>query len=142
MTDLPESALSESSLSAAYWTGARRNRLVLQRCGDCGRVRHYPQLLCPVCHSFAVEHVTATGRGTVHSWTVSHHAFAPEFRDEVPYTLVTVDMEEGVRVLGRLDGPVAPSVGLAVTVAFEPAGADHPVPVFTPEESSSAHPPV
>jgi uncharacterized protein len=118
-------------LAEAYWAGARENRLVLQRCGHCGRIRHYPQLLCPACRSFAVDHVTATGRGTVHSWTVTHHAFAPELRDEVPYTLVTVDMDEGVRMLGRLAGDTAPAIGLPVTVTFDPAGG----PVFTPDGS-------
>ncbi|HEY1969469.1 MAG TPA: OB-fold domain-containing protein [Pseudonocardia sp.] len=119
-------------VSQAYWEGARRGRLVLQRCGGCGRVRHYPQPLCPGCHSFAVEHFEAAGRGTVHSWTVAHHAFSPEVRDEVPYVLVTVDLDESVRLLGRLAGTTPPRIGLPVTVAFEPAGAERPIPVFTP----------
>jgi uncharacterized OB-fold protein len=123
-----------SELSAAYWAGAAEGRLVLQRCGACGHVRHYPQMLCPICHSFAIEHVTASGRGTVHSWTVSHHAFLPELRDQVPYTLVTVDMEEGVRVLGRLAGDTPPTIGTPVVLGFEPAG-ERPVPVFSPVSS-------
>jgi uncharacterized protein len=120
-----------AELSDAYWAGAADGRLVLQRCGACGHVRHYPQMLCPRCHSFAVEHVEASGRGTVYSWTVCHHAFAPELRDQVPYTLVTVDMEEGVRVLGRLAGDGRPSLGAAVTLGFDRSGPDRPVPVFT-----------
>ena len=119
-------------LSRAYWDGARENRLILQRCGRCGRIRHYPQLLCPSCRSFEVEHVQATGHGTVHSWTVTHHPFTLELRDEVPYVLVTVEMDEGVRVLGRLTGPASPRLGLHVSIAFERAGDERPVPVFTP----------
>jgi hypothetical protein len=121
-----------AELSQAYWDGAREGRLVLQRCGGCGLIRHYPQVLCPACRSFTVEHVEATRRGTVHSWTVSHHAFSPELRDQVPYVLLTVDMEEGVRVLGRFSGGVEPRIGLPVTVSFEPgADPDRPVPVFS-----------
>lgn len=120
-----------TELSEAYWTGAEQGRLVIQRCGDCGHLRHYPQALCPECHSFAVESVIATGHGTVHSWTVCHHPFSPDLADEVPYTVVTVDMEEGVRVLGRLSGDTPPHIGLAVTLGFEPRSGDRPVPVFT-----------
>jgi uncharacterized protein len=120
-----------AELSDAYWAGAGQGDLVLQRCGDCGLVRHYPQLLCPACQSFAVEHVTASGDGRVHSWTVCHHAFQPELRDTVPYTLVTVDMAEGVRVLGRLDGDTGPHPGMAVRLRFD-TGGERPVPVFDP----------
>jgi hypothetical protein len=120
-----------AELSDAYWAGAEQGQLVIQRCGDCGHLRHYPQSLCPACHSFAVEHVTASGHGTVHSWTVSHHPFAPELREDVPYTLVTVDMAEGVRVLGRLAGDTPPRIGLPVTLGFEPRSGERPIPVFT-----------
>lgn len=121
----------EDDLTRPYWDGARVGRLVLQRCGECGLVRHYPQTLCPACHSFAIEHVDATGRGTVHSWTETHHAFAAEVRNEVPYVLVTVDMADGVRVLGRLAGDTPPRPGLPVTLTFDPPGAERPTPVFT-----------
>lgn len=121
-----------TELSDAYWAGAAEGALVLQRCAACGHVRHYPQVLCPVCHSFETEHVTATGRGAVHSWTVCHHAFAPDVADEVPYTLVTVDMEEGVRVLGRLEGEVTLRIGLPVTLRFDPTDGGRPRPVFSP----------
>ena len=35
---------------------------MLQRCADCGRVRHYPRPLCDACHSFAVDWVEAPAR--------------------------------------------------------------------------------
>lgn len=120
-------------VSAAYWRGAEAGVLVLQRCASCGRVRHYPRTLCDRCWSAEVEAVEADGRGTVHSWTVTHHVFAPELADEVPYTLVTVDMAEGVRVLGRLDGDVAPALDLPVRITFRPGLDGVPVPHFLPD---------
>lgn len=124
-----------TELTDAYWEGARKGRLVLQRCGDCGLVRHYPQLLCPACHSFAVEHVDAAGTGSVHSWTVSHHAFNANVADDVPYVLVTVELPEGVRVLGRLDGE--PSTGLPVRVSFAQQGGQTPLLRFVPDEGAT-----
>jgi uncharacterized OB-fold protein len=125
-----------SELSEAYWRGAAEGRLVLQRCADCGRVRHYPQLLCPACQSIAVEHIEGVGTGTVHSWTVAHHAFSPDLVDEVPYVLVTVDLPEGVRMLGRLSGEEPPSIGLPVRVTFAPDAEERPLPVFVPDRGA------
>lgn len=103
-----------NELSRPHWEAAREGRLVLQCCAACGKLRHYPRLLCDQCYSDAVVWKQASGRGSVHSWTVSHHAFHPGFRDELPYTLVTVDLEEGVRALGRWQSEVALSIGLPV----------------------------
>lgn len=119
-------------LSAPYWEGARQGRLLLQRCGACGKVRHYPQLLCGHCQSDAVEWIPSSHRGAVHSWTVAHHAFHPAFAEGLPYTLVLVDMDEGVRVLGRYRGDTPLALGLPLSLAFEPDAQDTPVPVFRP----------
>src|SRR5438270_7755216 len=97
-------------MSGAYWEGAARGKLVLQRCGECGKIRHYPRVLCDGCYSFAVEPFEAQGRGTIHSWTVAHHAFDPAVAAEIPYVLATVDLAEGVRVLGRLDEAAVPEM--------------------------------
>ena len=93
---------------------------MLQCCNNCGKVRHYPCLLCDACYSNAVHWKPATGRGTVHSWTVAHHAFHPAFADELPYVLVTVDLEDGVRALGRWNCDTPLALGLAVQGRFEP----------------------
>ena len=123
-------------LSRAYWEGAAEGRLVLQRCVNCGTVRHYPRVICPVCQSFGVDSLTASGRGTIHSWTVSSHAFSPAFADQVPYALVTVDMEEGVRVLGRLAGDPSLELGLPVRLEFRADPEGRPLPWFTAEEQA------
>ena len=119
-----------TELSRPYWEGAAAGRLMIQRCAACGKLRHYPRLLCDTCYSDAVEWVEASRRGTIHSWTVSHHAFHPAFKAELPYTLVTVDLEEGVRALGRWSGET-PFIGQKVAGAFV-ARADGLDLVFAP----------
>ena len=52
----------------------RARRLLIQRCTHCGKLRHYPRLLCGSCHSTVVEWIEASGRGAIHSWTVAQHA--------------------------------------------------------------------
>lgn len=98
---------------------------MLQRCAACGKVRHYPQVVCAACYCDQHDWIESSGRGTVHSWTVAHHAFHPGFAVDLPYTLVTVDLDEGVRALGLLDG-IAPkdvAIGRRVKASF-PIGDD------------------
>ena len=107
-----------TDLSRPFWEGAQQGRLLIQRCTGCGTLRHYPRLLCDQCYLDAADWIEASGRGVIHSWTVSHHAFHPSFKAELPYTLVTVDLEEGVRALGRWRGG-ALTIGLKVQGKFE-----------------------
>ena len=67
-----------------------------------------------------MEWVSASGLGTVHSWTVAHHAFHSAFAQELPYTLVTVDLAEEVRALGRWHGETELRIGLPVAGRFVP----------------------
>jgi uncharacterized OB-fold protein len=83
----------------AYWEGAGRGELVLQRCGDCGTTQHRPRGLCVSCLSDAIEHFVASGRGTVYTYTITNQNQAPGFREAVPYVLAYVELEEGVRLL-------------------------------------------
>lgn len=106
--------------SQPYWDGVAQGRLRLQICAACRKPRHYPQLVCPECHSLDCDWIDASGRGRVHSWTVAHHAFHPAFQADLPYTLVTIDLDEGPRALARLaradEGRLA--LGLPVILGF------------------------
>lgn len=126
-----------SDLTRPYWEGAAEGRLMIQRCTDCGTLRHYPRYICDNCHSFETEWVATGGRGRVHSWTVAHHAFHPAFAAELPYTLVTVAMEEGVRVLGRYALPDGAGLrlDLPVRLRMQPVAEGVALPLFEPEEN-------
>ena len=119
-------------VSAPYWEAARAGRLLLQQCGQCGRIRHYPRVLCDVCFSFAVSWVESPGLGVIYSWTVAHHAFAPDVAGDVPYVLATVDLAEGVRVLGRLSPGTDPGIGMDVRVRFAASGDGPPMLLVQP----------
>jgi hypothetical protein len=114
---LPET----STDSAPYWAGLRAHELRLQRCTACGLVRHYPRPLCPRCFGFDCDWLRASGRGTVHSSTIAHHAFHPGFKRAVPYALVTVDLPEGVRLAAPLaaDAATPLAIGQPVSIGFD-----------------------
>ena len=114
--------------SQPYWDGVREGRLTIQRCLECRRHVFYPRSVCPHCMG-DLEWVPASGRGTVHSFSIVHRA-PEEFKDEVPYVVALIDLEEGVRMMSRIvDAPEAVSIGLPVEVRFSGEG-DHRLPVF------------
>jgi len=116
-----------------FWDGLARGEYLIQHCRDCGRPRHYPRPVCDGCWSMAHDWRPARGLGTVHSWTVCHHAFHIGFKAESPYTLLTVDLAEGVRAMGQFRGAADTlRLGMPVVLGFEQQGAGPVLPVFRP----------
>lgn len=112
--------------SAPYWQAAREGRLALQKCRDCGALRFFPRYLCTACGSERTDWVDASGRGTIHSFTIVHRAAFPEFQARTPYVVALVDLEEGPRMMTNILGADAleVAIGDAVSVTFEARGAD------------------
>jgi uncharacterized OB-fold protein len=119
-----------------FWTGLRSDRLLLQRCDDCGRLRHPPRPMCPHCTSLDWSAVPATGRGTVVSFVLPRHPQWPWFEDD--YVVALVELEEGVRIVSNLV-EVAPAdvrMGLPVTVRFTRFDDGLVLPLFAPTETA------
>ena len=105
-------------------------RFMIQRSPKSGRHVFYPRLAEPVTGD-SLEWVEACGRATVYSVTVLH----PK-PPEAAYNLVLVDLEEGPRLMSRIDGIAAEKVTIGMHVqakiieesgqtllVFEPRGA-------------------
>lgn len=110
-----------SALSEPFWEACRRRELTAQRCGDCGRFRHYPSPRCPSCQSDQYTWAPLEGRGEIYSYTVSHQAFHPHFKQHVPYVLASVELIEGIRMLAFLPDldPAEVRIGMALEVDFQ-----------------------
>jgi uncharacterized protein len=91
--------------SAPFWDGLLRNEFLVQQCRQCGRKRHYPRPVCDACHSMEADWVAIAGEGTIVSWTVCHHAYLPEFKQQVPYVVAIAELDGGIRVNLRLEVP-------------------------------------
>ena len=105
--------------SAPFWRGLREGALRVQRCRACGALRWPPRAVCNRCYAFDSEWIALSGRGRIVSWVRTHQAFAPAWRDEVPYDVVRValDEQEDLQLLGRLEG-APPAAGLPVRARF------------------------
>jgi len=122
--DLPVPIVNADS--APYWEGARNEKLLLQRCGDCGTLRFFPRYLCTECGSDNTGWVEASGRGTVHSFTIVHRAAFPEFQARTPYVVALIDLAEGPRMMTNIvgDGALDVEIGDTVKVCFEGRGTE------------------
>jgi uncharacterized protein len=105
--------------------------LAFQRCAGCGAAVFYPRVLCPQCGDNDLTWETSSGRGVVYATTAVYR------RDADPYNVVLVDLEEGFRMMSRVDGVPAErvEVGTKVRLKVDREG-DDPVPVFVPADEN------
>lgn len=119
-----------------YWQACNEERLVMQRCGACTRVRWHPAPLCVDCQHGGYEWVELSGRGTVYSFTVITHPVHPAAHARVPYIVVEVELQEqaGLRMISNLvdiDGN-AVTIGMPVACRFVEHPGGQKLPVFGP----------
>jgi len=100
----PRAVPSPVGLAAEWYAHLARGELRFQRCAGCDRWRHPPRHLCAKCGSDAWEWAAASGRGILFSWTVTHQAMHPAFTGALPYAIVVVELDEGVRVVSGVRG--------------------------------------
>jgi uncharacterized OB-fold protein len=131
-TEVPRPLPKPTTATEGFWEAARKKELAIQRCSSCDAYRHYPQAMCPGCHSLEWEWTPVSGRGVIHSYTVAHQPFHPHWADKVPYVLATIELEEGVRMVDdMLDlDPEEVRIGLPVEVYFEPVSDEITFPKF------------
>jgi uncharacterized OB-fold protein len=99
----------------SWWFDAlNENKLLIQRCASCGRLRHPPGPMCPTCHSLEHDSIEASGLGTIHSHITVHYPQVPGF--VYPLPVVLVDLPEGVRMLMNADSADDLAVGQAVRI--------------------------
>jgi uncharacterized OB-fold protein len=110
-----------SSLNEPYWTGLRHRDLKLQRCNDCDKLWYPPGPFCPACWSRNVIWQKLSGRGKVNSWVIFHQAYFSSVKDEIPYNVAEVELDEGPRLLTNLIGidNADIEIGMPVEVVFD-----------------------
>ena len=115
-----------------FFEACARHELVLQKCASCGTVRIYPRALCPSCMSSKTDYLRASGRGRVYTFTVTHQNQAPGFRDELPYVMAYVELDEGPRILTNIinSPPGEVKIDLPVEVVFEDIDENLAIPKF------------
>jgi uncharacterized OB-fold protein len=105
--------------TAPFWEQAKANRLVAQRCVRCGAMRWTPRNVCPTCWSLESTWDDLRPIGTLYSYATYHRPFDRRFTDEIPYTVGFIELDDGIRMIGTMEGdPQSFVVGAAVRAVF------------------------
>jgi len=113
-----------------FWAGVKRGELVFQRCRDCGKWVHPPRPMCPGCRSLQKEWAPSKGKGKVYSWVTYRESPHPGF--PAPYSVVLVELKEGVRVVSNLVDTKHEeiTIGMRVEVVFDHMSDNFTLPRF------------
>lgn len=84
-----------------FWDGCKLHELRIQFCNDCKDYYFYPRRFCPTCLGENVEWRGVSGKGTLHTYVISHRA-APGFEEETPYVIAVVKLAEGPHLMSNV----------------------------------------
>ena len=105
--------------------------ILLPKCDDCGAYHFFPRVLCPHCHGTAISWKQAGGKGRVHTTTVVRRK--PERGGD--YNVCVVELDEGVRMMSRVEGIAQGEVVIDMPVtAFVGEAEGVPAVLFKPSE--------
>ncbi len=123
---------------AFFWQGLLDGRLLIQRCAECGVLRHPPGPMCRICHSLRWDTQDAAGTGTLYSFVVVHYPQVPSF--DYPNQVVLVELDEGVRIVANsLDiAREQLTIGSRVRVVIQRVDDALALPFFTLETGANA----
>jgi uncharacterized protein len=124
--------ISQSPL-AVYQQHLDRGELAYQFSLEADRAVFFPRVICPYTGSDRLEWRISAGLGTVYATTVTHP------REGAPYNIALIDVDEGFRLMSRVEdiSPEAVKIGMRVKFRVHRPGGDEPAyPVFVPMEST------
>ena len=111
----------------SYEQVLNEEKLMGSRCRKCGTLSVPPRPICTQCWSSEMEWAEMKGKGKLAAFTCI--AVGPQFMIEEgydrknPYCSGVVELEEGVRVVARIDGvdtnkPESIKIGMPLTAGF------------------------
>jgi uncharacterized OB-fold protein len=132
----PESSIAMATESPlkTYITHLERGELAYQFSPSSGAAVFYPRVIAPKTGAADLEWRISQGLGTVHATTVVH----PQQGE--PYNVALIDIDEGFRMMSRVEDIAPSSVRIGMRVKFRvhaAEGDEPPYPVFTPAEGAA-----
>jgi uncharacterized OB-fold protein len=124
----PDSPLS------TYNTYLERGDLGYQFSPSAKQAVFYPRVIAPKTGKADLEWRVSKGMGTVYATTVVHP------QQGAPYNVALIDVDEGFRMMSRVENIPPAEVRIGMRVKFrthEADGDELPYPVFTPAEGAA-----
>jgi hypothetical protein len=119
------------AVSGPFWVGCGEQRLLFQQCRACGTFQSVPRLCCANCRAGEFDWIESGGKGRVYTYTIVHHPPSPALKDEVPFVVIVVKLDDcgGVLLISNLvgEGALEVAVDRAVRLCWDDgAGASLP----------------
>ena len=115
-----------------FWKGTERGELMLQYCPDTQQFQMFPRPVSMYSGRRELEWRKVSGRGTIYACTIVRVPAPNLDASRLPLSVVTVELGEGVRILGNvLDrDPETVAIGQRVELAWDPISDDLRYPAF------------
>lgn len=120
--------------SRPFWEGCLEHLLKIQKCKNCGLLRWPPAFICPECLSPETEWIVAKGKGRVYSYAVYHVAYLSGFKNELPYVVAIIGLDEGPRMMSNIIGcdPAEVYCDMPVEIIWDDVSEEFSIPKFRP----------
>jgi len=118
---------------ATYVEHLEKGELAYQFSASANAAVFYPRVVAPKTGAADLEWRVSHGLGTVYATTVVHP------QQGAPYNVALIDMDEGFRLMSRVEdiAPTEVKIGMRVKFRVHPKEGDEaPCPVFTPVEGA------
>jgi len=127
---LNEFDLAEASPNGIYMDYCQKDQLAFQR-SPSGKAIFYPRIV-ETKTGEGLRWELSQGLGTVYSTTVIYS------RDEKPYNVALIDVDEGYRMMSRVEGvePEHVRIGMRVQVRMKTFDDGKKYPIFTPDKEA------
>ena len=122
---MSEFDLAEASPNAVFMDYCQKDQLAFQR-SPSGKAIFYPRIVEPLTGEL-LRWELSKGVGTVYSTTVIYS------RDEKPYNVALIDLDEGYRMMSRVEGidPELIRIGMRVQVEMRAFDDGKKYPIFS-----------
>ena len=133
MSDLSTPGPTPNHESAPFWNAVQAGAFQIGHCASCGKHHWYPRSFCPFCFAAGATLVSASGRGTIYSYSVTRLS-------KRQHVVAYITLAEGPTMLTNLVdcAPGALAVGRAVRLVWRNGDNGIPVPMFTLDEGAAA----
>lgn len=106
----------------SYLAGLKEGRILVPFESRTGRKIWPPRDLAPGSLEAPDQVAELPPRGIVYSYITCNRAFHPWFKTQIPYVILLVELEPGLRMYGNLVGGGAVRIGAPVRAVFTPVG--------------------
>ncbi len=115
-----------------WWEGVDRGELLIQKCSECGTLRHPPRPMCGSCQSTQWTGIASRGaERCIATWCC---ATPRSPATTIPLPVAVIDLEEGTRIVSNVVGckPEDVYIGMKVQLSIENVDEELKLPLFRP----------